>query len=88
MKITLFHLPNSRSQRIVWLFEELQIDYDLQCHESKSGKNKNNTMKYPSVELSINNATRILTESSAIAEYFAQHALQLIIPQHLSLIHI
>lgn len=82
MKITLFHLPNSRSQRIIWLFEELHIGYDLQCHGSKSDNNKNNAMKYPRVELFINNKKQILTESSAIAEYFSQYTQQLLIPLH------
>ena len=27
------HLNNSRSQRILWLLEELGVEYDLKCHE-------------------------------------------------------
>ena len=27
--ITLHHLNNSRSQRILWLFEELGLDYEI-----------------------------------------------------------
>jgi glutathione S-transferase len=31
--ITLHHLNNSRSQRIVWLLEELGVDYEIQHHQ-------------------------------------------------------
>lgn len=31
--ITVHHLENSRSQRILWLLEELELDYDLKCYE-------------------------------------------------------
>jgi glutathione S-transferase len=30
--ITVHHLENSRSQRILWLLEELELDYDLKCY--------------------------------------------------------
>ncbi|WP_413616530.1 glutathione S-transferase [Halomonas cupida] len=30
--IRLHHLENSRSQRIVWLLEELEVDYDIEFH--------------------------------------------------------
>ena len=29
MNIQLYHKPNSRSQRIVWFFEELELNYSL-----------------------------------------------------------
>lgn len=31
--ITVHHLENSRSQRILWLLEELQLDYDIVCYQ-------------------------------------------------------
>jgi glutathione S-transferase len=31
--ITVHHLNNSRSQRILWLLEELELDYDIQYYE-------------------------------------------------------
>jgi glutathione S-transferase len=34
--ITVHHLENSRSQRILWLLEELELDYDLKCYERNS----------------------------------------------------
>lgn len=30
--ITVHHLENSRSQRILWLLEELELDYELKCY--------------------------------------------------------
>ena len=29
------HIPNTRSTRIVWLLEELGLDYDVQKYELK-----------------------------------------------------
>ena len=31
--ITLHHLNNSRSQRIIWLLEELSLDYEIKRYE-------------------------------------------------------
>ncbi|WP_204139132.1 glutathione S-transferase N-terminal domain-containing protein [Halomicronema sp. CCY15110] len=31
--ITAHHLENSRSQRMLWLLEELELDYDLKSYE-------------------------------------------------------
>ncbi|MBO1520123.1 glutathione S-transferase N-terminal domain-containing protein [Oceanisphaera pacifica] len=31
--IELHHLNDSRSQRIVWMLEELQLDYDIKCYQ-------------------------------------------------------
>ncbi len=31
--ITVHHLENSRSQRILWLLEELELDYDIKCYK-------------------------------------------------------
>lgn len=31
--LTLHHLNNSRSQKIVWLLEELELDYRLECYQ-------------------------------------------------------
>ena len=33
MTITLHHLENSRSQRIIWLLEELGLDYEIKRYE-------------------------------------------------------
>ena len=31
--ITVHHLNNSRSQRILWLLEELELEYEIKCYE-------------------------------------------------------
>lgn len=31
--LTVHHLNNSRSQRILWLLEELELDYELKCYQ-------------------------------------------------------
>ncbi len=30
------HLENSRSQRILWLLEELGVDYEIKCYQRDS----------------------------------------------------
>ncbi len=82
MQFKLYHLANSRSQRIVWLFAELDIPYELIISETNltnANKNakkvvstKNNAMKFPTLEIIDKNTTITLTESSAIAEYLCQ----------------
>lgn len=34
--LTLHHLNNSRSQKILWLLEELELDYELVCYQRDS----------------------------------------------------
>ena len=71
--ITLHHLPNSRSQRILWLLEELNADYDLIIHRDKQAADaRHENMKFPTLQLDQNGHTQRLTESSAIAEYLCQ----------------
>ncbi|HBR92273.1 MAG TPA: glutathione S-transferase, partial [Acinetobacter nosocomialis] len=41
MQIRLFHLQNSRSQRIIWFLEELGLNYDL-ITKYHSDEDKNN----------------------------------------------
>ena len=73
--ITIHHLGVSQSERIVWLFEELGIPYNLVKHtrdpllSPKSLKDVpgNETGKAPFIEDSDTNIT--LSESSAIFEY-------------------
>ena len=33
MSLSLIHLENSRSDRLVWLFEELGLEYEIETHE-------------------------------------------------------
>lgn len=69
LKITLHHLPNSRSQRIVWLLEELDLNYELIICPNKIQSG----LKFPTLLIQQPYADiHTLTESSAIAEYLCQ----------------
>nr|WP_174506505.1 glutathione S-transferase [Acinetobacter sp. Marseille-Q1620] len=80
MDFTLFHLANSRSQRIIWLLEELFLDYQLViCDTQKNGeisdkiKHVHNLGKVPILVIDDDQKSDpiILTESSAITDLFA-----------------
>ncbi len=71
--LTLHHLENSRSQRIVWLLEELGIDYELRLYKRDAG-----TSLAPPELLSIHplgkapiitDGDETVAESGAIIEY-------------------
>jgi glutathione S-transferase len=76
--IIVHHLGVSQSERIVWLLEELAIDYKLVLHtrdpllspDSLKSVPGNETGKAPFIEDSSAGIT--LSESGAIAEYIAQ----------------
>ncbi|WP_227591214.1 glutathione S-transferase N-terminal domain-containing protein [Acinetobacter shaoyimingii] len=83
MQIKLYHSPNSRSQRIIWLFEELNLDYELitinksrSTNRSPSNKERVNTpdavlpLKFPTILINTSDQNIAITESSAIAEFF------------------
>ncbi|WP_435980281.1 glutathione S-transferase [Psychrobacter sp. DM4] len=72
----LHHLENSRSYRIVWLLEELNIDYELTCYERtkaylapKSLKKIHPLGHAPILEVD----GRALVESGFIIEYLLKH---------------
>ncbi|ETN46917.1 uncharacterized protein HMPREF1541_01106 [Cyphellophora europaea CBS 101466] len=71
-KLTLLHLNNSTSQRILWLLEELGIDYELKLHKrihdrAPSELKETHPMgKAPQLILADG---RVLIESSCIAKY-------------------
>ncbi|MEM8697083.1 MAG: glutathione S-transferase [Pseudomonadota bacterium] len=78
MTITVHHLENSRSQRILWLLEELELDYAVERYERDA-----KTMLAPP-ELKqihplgkspmITTDERILIETGAIVEYLVAKA--------------
>ncbi|RZG46728.1 glutathione S-transferase family protein [Acinetobacter wuhouensis] len=83
MQLTLYHLKNSRSQRILWLLEELDLPYQLKVYQQHILENDadelkkiNPHAKFPTLVLA--NATQqtpiVLTETSAIAEYCSHQA--------------
>jgi len=79
MQIQLYHKPNSRSQRIVWLFEELCLNYDiLVCHilddaNTRQLQQAHPLAKFPTVKITEHQHTFFLSETSAIAEWFSAH---------------
>ncbi len=75
MQIRLFHLQNSRSQRIVWFLEELGLPYELVInHHSNVDEKKNSPhplSKFPVIEMIDQGKISILAETSAILDYFS-----------------
>ena len=74
----LHHLQNSRSQRILWLLEELELSYELKLYDTAQARQTN--LKFPMLDISHDTQTIRLTESSAIVEYLCQLQQKLIIP--------
>lgn len=78
MTITVHHLENSRSQRILWLLEELELDYEVKRYERDTKtmlappelKNIHPLGKSPT----ITDDDRVLIETGAIAEYLVAKA--------------
>ena len=76
MNLTLYHLKQSRSQRTLWLLEELNLPYDLKIYQQHISENEDDELKqfnpaakFPTLVLrdDINTIPIVLTESSAIA---------------------
>jgi len=72
--ITVHHLENSRSQRILWMLEELEVPYDIKRYEREP------TMQAPAALRAVHplgkspvitDGERTLAESGAILEYLA-----------------
>ncbi len=76
MSIIVHHLNNSRSQRILWLLEELGADYEVKRYERDAQTNfapselkqVNPLGKSPAIE----DDGRLVTESGAIIEYLCE----------------
>ena len=80
MHIRLFHKTNSRSQRILWLLEELKLDYELVfCDNNPSDqsldqiKHPHRLAKFPTVQIYENEGSDAITlaETAAIADYLS-----------------
>ena len=73
MSLTLIHLENSRSDRIVWLLEELGLDYEIETHQRdpRTGRADAAFKKlhpYAKAPM-LRDGDRLLIESGAIFEY-------------------
>ena len=75
--ITVHHLENSRSQRILWLLEELALEYDIRRYERDP-----KTMLGPDALFAVHplgkspvieDDGRVIAESGAIIEYLVEH---------------
>jgi glutathione S-transferase len=73
--ITVHHLDNSRSQRILWMLEELGLDYEVKHYAREPSMQAPASLKavHPLGKSPvITDGDRILAESGAILEYLAE----------------
>lgn len=73
--LTLHHLRQSRSFRIIWLLEELGLDYKLISYDRQNGLAPNALKKIHSMGKApiLQDGTRMLVESAHIIEYLIDH---------------
>ncbi|KAJ5827951.1 uncharacterized protein N7525_006204 [Penicillium rubens] len=81
-KITLYWLEQSRSHRILWLLEELKLEYELKIFKRRADKLAPAELKEvhplgksPVITIQAPGATKplVLAESGAIVEYLCDH---------------
>ncbi len=75
--ITVHHLENSRSQRVLWLLEELGLDYEIERYERdpKTMLGPDSLFQVHPLGKSpvIEDDGRVIAESGAIIEYLVEH---------------
>lgn len=74
--ITVHHLNNSRSQRVLWLLEELEVPYQIKCYQREASMLAPDELKkvHPLGKSPvITDGNRVVAESGAILEYLAAH---------------
>lgn len=75
--LTLHHLNNSRSQRILWLLEELEVEYNIEYYQRDSKTNlAPDTLKaiHPLGRSPVLTTSKgVIAESGAIVEYLVNH---------------
>ncbi|RDL38758.1 Uncharacterized protein BP5553_03098 [Venustampulla echinocandica] len=74
-KPTLHHLNNSQSQRILWLLEELGIEYNVVNHKRKRGRAPAELSKVHQLGKSptlVTSTGRVVVESTAVASYLIE----------------
>ncbi len=72
--ITVYHLENSRSERVIWLMEELGLEYDLQRFDREPTMAAPDALKTISPmgkAPMIRDGDTVIVESGAILEYIA-----------------
>lgn len=78
MTIIVHHLENSRSQRVLWLLEELELPYEVKRYE----RNKKTMLAPPELKRvhplgkspAIEDGGRVVAETGAIIEYLVDKA--------------
>jgi len=89
-KVTLHWLNKSRSQRILWLFEELKINYDVKIYHRQSNmlappelESVHPLGKSPVITVDSPAASKpfVIAESALIVEYLSEYFGKSIIPQ-------
>ena len=73
MSLTIIHLENSRSDRLVWLLEELGVDYTIETYQrdpktGRAGADLKKLHPYAKAPM-LRDGERMLIESGAIFEY-------------------
>jgi glutathione S-transferase len=74
--ITVHHLNNSRSQRVLWLLEELEVPYEIIRYQRQPDMRAPPTLRavHPLGKSPvITDEGRTIAESGAIAEYLVEH---------------
>lgn len=74
--ITVHHLNNSRSQRVLWLLEELDVPYQIKRYQREPSMLAPEALKkiHPLGKSPvITDGNRVIAESGAILEYLAAH---------------
>ena len=73
--ITVHHLNNSRSQRVLWMLEELEVPYQIKLYQRESTMLAPDALKkvHPLGKSPvITDENRVIAESGAILEYLAE----------------
>jgi glutathione S-transferase len=77
MTLIVHHLNNSRSQRILWLLEELKVSYDIKHYQRDAVTNlappELNVLHPLGKSPMIEDNGRLIYESGAIVEYICEH---------------
>lgn len=76
MTVTVHHLNNSRSQRILWLLEELEAEYEIVCYQRDPKSNlappELNAVHPLGKSPVIEDGGQMITESGAIVQYLCE----------------
>lgn len=79
--LTVYHLNNSRSQRVLWMLEELEIEYTIRRYQRLPDMSAPSELKRvhplgksPIIEDDLNGRRTVFVETGAICEYLVDRA--------------